>query len=60
VGELNPITLNPKATWVNAPPPVWFTVYIIQPFLEPPGVFFLLNIAWVYLNPKPSTLNLEL
>ena len=36
-----------SATWVNAPPPVWFTVYVMQPFLEPPGVFFMLNVAWV-------------
>jgi len=36
-----------SATWVNAAPPVWFTIYIIRPFLDPPGVFFAVNLAWV-------------
>ena len=35
------------ATWVNAAPPIWFTIYVMKPFLEPPGVFFAANLAWV-------------
>ncbi|EKX33180.1 hypothetical protein GUITHDRAFT_148120 [Guillardia theta CCMP2712] len=34
-------------TWVNASPPVWFTIYVIQPFVNPPGVFFCANLVWV-------------
>ncbi len=36
-----------SSTWVNASPPIWFTIYIVKPFIEPPGVFFAANLAWV-------------
>eukprot|EP00960_Hanusia_phi_P068829 766944-Hanusia_phi.AAC.1 len=36
-----------STTWVNASPPVWFTIYVIQPFVNPPGVFFCANLVWV-------------
>jgi hypothetical protein len=36
-----------SATCFNASPPIWFTIYIYKPFIEPPGVFFAANLAWV-------------
>ena len=36
-----------SATCFNASPPLWFTIYIYKPFIEPPGVFFAANLAWV-------------
>ena len=38
-----------SSTWVNAVPADWFVTYIVKPFIDPPGVFFVFNLSWMSL-----------